>query len=373
MKLRQANINGSPGWCVDFGIRDGKRRREYFTLKTKAEKAFKQGQKDAEELGRRWTNLAPHERLTVAEIMSEIRSAGLTLRDVWNGYRKGSQMTTTGRQTLRQAIDLLVESKTKGNKRPGYVTNLRQYLDAWARGQEERSLASITLEEIESFVNKKESVGSRLTTINRLSTLFSFAVRKGWIVANPCLRLERPTVEAKLPTILTDEDTVKMLRFVQTKLPKMASWIALALFGGLRPEEADQITWDKINLDAGTVLIDPAVTKVRNARTVHLEPVAVAWLRLGGDLPLAQVTRRRALRKLRDFMGWQEWPKDVLRHTCASHWIALKQSYGSVAIEMGNSENILRKHYRAEVSQADCKKFWSLTPEVIKKGASNAK
>lgn len=369
MKLRQADINGKTGWCVDYGVRDGRRRREYFTIKQAAEQAFKQGQKDAQELGRRWTNLKPHERLTVAEIMAEIRCAGLTLRDVWDGYRKGAQVTTTGRQTLRQAIDLLVESKTKANKRPGYVTNLRQYLDAWARGQEHRSLASVTLDELESFVNAKESVGSRLTTINRLSTLFSFAVRKGWIVANPLKRIERPTVEATLPTILTDADTIKMLAYIKTTLPKLAPWFALALFAGLRPEEADQITWEKINLDAGTVLIDPTISKVRNARTVHLEPVAVAWLKLGGDLPLLQVTRRRALRKVRDFMGWEEWPKDVLRHTCASHWIALKKSYGAVAIEMGNSENILRKHYRAEVAQADCKKFWSLTPKEISKGA----
>ena len=324
----------------------------------------------AEELGRRWTNLPPHERLSVSEILAEIRSAGLTLREVWDGYRKGSQVTTTGRQTLRQAIDLLVESKTNTNKRAGYVTNLRQYLDAWARGQEERSLASVTLDEIEAYVNKKESAGSRLTTINRLSTLFSFAVRKGWIVANPLKRVERPTIEDKLPTILTDADTVKMLGHVHAKLPRLVPWISLALFAGLRPEEADQITWDKINLDAGTVLIDPSITKVRNARTVHLESVAVAWLKIGGDLPLPRVSRRRALRKLRDFMGWEEWPKDVLRHTCASHWIALKKSYGAVAIEMGNSENILRKHYRAEVAQADCTKFWSLTPKSVKKEAA---
>lgn len=369
MKLRQADINGKTGWCVDYGVRDGRRRREYFGTKMAADKAFKQGQKDAQELGRRWTNLQPHERLGVAEILGQICSAGLTLRDVWNGYRKGAQVATTGRQTLRQAIDLLIESKTKANKRPGYVTNLRQYLDAWARGQEERSLASITLDEIENFVNTKESVGSRLTTINRLSTLFSFAVRKGWIVANPLKRIERPTVEATLPTILTDADTIKMLAYIKAKLPKLAPWFALALFAGLRPEEADQITWDKINLDAGTVIIDPSISKVRNARTVHLEPVAVAWLKLGGDLPITQVSRRRALRKVRDFMGWEEWPKDVLRHTCASHWIALKKSYGAVAIEMGNSENILRKHYRAEVAQADCKKFWSLTPKEISKGA----
>jgi integrase len=365
VKIRQANINGAQGWCVDFGIREGKRRREYFLNKGDAEKALSRGQKDAEELGRRWSVLKSHERLAVSEIMAEVKAAGLTLRDVWDGYRKGAQVTTTGRQTLRQAIDLLIESKRKANKRPGYVTNLRQYLDAWARGQEERSLASITFDEIESFVNKKESVGSRLTTINRLSTLFSFAVRKGWIIANPLKRIERPTVEATLPTTLTDADAIKMLKYVRQTLPGMVPWFSLALFAGLRPEEADQVTWKKIDVKAKTVVIDPQ-TKIRNARTVHLEPVAVAWLKLGGDLPLTQAVRRRALRKVRDHMGWEEWPKDILRHTCASHWIALKKSYGSVAIEMGNSENILRKHYRAEVAQADCKKFWALTPKAVR-------
>jgi hypothetical protein len=109
---------------VDFGVRDGKRRREYFTTRDKAEKAFKQGEMEALELSRRWTNLRPHERLTVAEIMAEIRSAGLTLRDVWDGYRKGSQVTTTGRQMLRQAIDLLIAAKTMANKRAGHFHNL---------------------------------------------------------------------------------------------------------------------------------------------------------------------------------------------------------------------------------------------------------
>lgn len=369
MKIRRANINGKSGWCVDYGVRDGRRRREYFISKQNADKAFKQGEKDANELGRRWTNLQPHERLGVAEILGEIRSAGLSLRDVWNGYRKGAQVATTGRQTLRLAIDQLIESKTKANKRPDYITNLRQILDAWAKGQEERSLASITLDEIEVYVNQKDSVGYRLTTINRLSTLFSFAVRKGWIVANPCSRIERPTVEDKLPTILTDADTIKMLSFVRNELPALTPWIALGMFGGLRPDEAQKITKERINLEAGTVLVDPTITKVRNARTVHLEPVAVAWLKLGGDLTLTKSALRNMRDKLVAHMGWQVWPKDVLRHTCASHWIALKKSYGAVAIEMGNSENILRKHYRAEVAHADCKKFWALTPKAVAKEA----
>ncbi len=255
---------------------------------------------------------------------------------------------------IRQAIDDLITSKTSGNKRPAYVTNLRQVLDAWSRGQDHRSLASITLDEIESHVASRAAVGTRLSAINRLSTLFSFAVRKGWLAVNSCERIERPTIEAKLPAILSNADAAKMVACIRVKLPRFVPWFALSLFGGLRPKEADQISWDAMNLDNGSVLIDPGITKVRNARTVHLERVAVAWLKLGGDLPTPKASRRRAARTVRDFMGWQDWPKDVLRHTAASHWIALKKSYGAVALEMGNSEQILRKHYRAEVSDDVC-------------------
>ena len=339
---------------MDYGTRGGKCRRQFFMEESKAIAALKLGQKDADALGRKWTNLEPHERLTVAGILAEIRTAGLTLGDVWSAYQQGKHLTTTSRVTIRQAIDDLITSKTSGNKRPAYVTNLRQVLDAWSRGQDHRSLASITLDEIESHVASRAAVGTRLSAINRLSTLFSFAVRKGWLAVNSCERIERLTIEAKLPAILSNADAAKMLACIRVKLPRFVPWFALSLFGGLRPKEADQISWDAMNLDNGSVLIDPGITKVRNARTVHLERVAVAWLKLGGDLPTPKASRRRAARTVRDFMGWQDWPKDVLRHTAASHWIALKKSYGAVALEMGNSEQILRKHYRAEVPDDVC-------------------
>src|SRR5689334_3799996 len=93
MRLRAAKINGSPGWCVDYGLRDGKRRREYFMDRAKALKALSQGRKDADALGRRWAQIDPHERLTVANILSEIQTAGLTLPEVWSAYKKGVHIT----------------------------------------------------------------------------------------------------------------------------------------------------------------------------------------------------------------------------------------------------------------------------------------
>lgn len=360
-------INGVAGWCVDYGKRDGKRRREYFTDHTAATKAYSKGQQDAKELGRRWANIAPHQRLDVATVLQEVTAAGLTIREVWDAYRSGQQIpATTGRITLRDAIDKLLDAKQKAGLRENSINNLRQVLTRFAKGQDARSLASITLDDVEQFVNQQSTPGSKNTIANRLSAMFSFSVRKGWIASNPCERLERPKQDDKEPEVFTLDQLQKMLQRVYAEQRELIPWMALALFAGLRPEEADQITKDRINLEAGTVKVDSAITKVRFARTVHLEPVAVAWLKLGGQLPIGKNVRRKQMRALRDYMGWEQIPKDALRHTAASHWIALKKSYGAVALEMGNSEAMLRKHYKAEVSPADCAAFWSLAPDKFK-------
>ena len=134
-------------------------------------------------------------------------------------------------------LQAMIASKTSGNKRPAYVTNLRQVLDDWFRGQDHRSLATITVDEIENHFASRIAVGTRLSAINRLSTLFSFAVRKGWLAVNPCECI-------KPPIILSNADAAKMLAFIRMKLPRFIPRFALSLFGGLRPEKADQITRD---------------------------------------------------------------------------------------------------------------------------------
>ncbi len=357
------------GWCVDYGVRDGKRRREYFADLDSATAAYRSGTKAARELGRAWLGLQPALRLDLMEVMREIQSRGLTVREVWEAYLQGptAAPAPTNGKKLGEAIADLIQSKTQLNKRPAYIASLEQYLKAWAKGMEARPIAAIDHHELESFVLRQKALSSQTTAINRLTTLFSFALRKGWVSENPCKRLERPTIEDRPPEILTLDETRKILKFTKAKLPHFQAWLALTLFGGLRPEEAEKITWDKVDKKAGTVLIDASVSKVRNERTVHLKPVAVAWLKRGGDLPLTPAVRRRAIRKLREVLKWPVWKKDVLRHTAASNWIADVKSYGAVALELGNSETMLRKHYKRPVSDADAKRFWALTPEAVAK------
>ena len=81
--------------------------------------------------------------------------------------------------------------------------------------------------------------------------------------------------------------------------PRRRGWLTLALFCGLRPEEADKI-------------------------------------------------------------GFDAWPKDILRHTTASMLMATWEDEGKVAATLGHSPSILHAHDRELVTKTEAKRFWEI-------------
>lgn len=83
-------------------------------------------------------------------------------------------------------------------------------------------------------------------------------------------------------------------------------------------------------------------------------------------MPLIAV--RRFLRDARGWIGAPAWPPDLLRHTCASYWLADAGDAGKVAYMLGNSPAILLTHYQELVSSADAARFWAIWPEPPSEG-----
>lgn len=146
------------------------------------------------------------------------------------------------------------------------------------------------------------------------------------------------------------------------KAPLALGWLALTLFAGLRPQEADAIPWKRVDFSARRIWIDAAFSKVRRMRIVEPQPVAFTLLAeailLGASLPIPHSTRRKLARTLRSAMGWITWPKDITRHSCASYWLALEPDAGRIALQLGNSPGILLRHYRSVVTRECAAEFF---------------
>ena len=53
---------------------------------------------------------------------------------------------------------------------------------------------------------------------------------------------------------------------------------------------------------------------------------------------------------------------DVMRHTFISMFVAKFRSIGEAAIQAGNSESIIRRHYLDLKTTAEAEEFWSILP-----------
>lgn len=267
--------------------------------------------------------------------------------------------------SLGQAISECIDAKRFANLRPVYVLELERYLGKFRLHFGNRAIASLRPQEIEAWLNRPEwAAGTRATGINRLSALFSFALRKGYVESNPVDRIERVRLEYRPPRILSPDDAEKLLAMTLLYVPDLLGHVILGMFAGIRPGELGKLTYADVDLVRGIVRIDAATSKVRRRRFVELEPKAIHWLKLhvvceGAVTPCQ---KRRKLRKLAAAMGWDCWPKDVLRHCAASYLMAKYRDSGLVADKLGNSPSILLRHYRELVTSDAASAFWSIRP-----------
>jgi len=267
--------------------------------------------------------------------------------------------------SIAAAVADLLRAKEASRRRQVYVRSLKQYLGQFSRGRESLPVSSLTVADLESwFAARVESASSRASNIGRLSALFSYSKRRGWISENPCDRLERIAIDPGTPRIFNASQSLAVLSVCT---PSIRPWVALGLFAGLRPTEAERLDWRAVRLTGSEpcVVVDAAASKVRRRRIVPLCDTAVSWLALDvretGPIVSSHSTLRRARRDAAARAG-VEWTQDVARHTYASMRIGRGDAAERVAADMGNSARILLTHYRELVTREDAAAFWSLRP-----------
>lgn len=232
------------------------------------------------------------------------------------------------------------------------------------RGREDCQIEAVASEDIEAWLAQYKVPSSRKSYFLRVSVLFSFAKRRGWIPENPCCRIEAITFEVKAPVILHVEQCERLLALAG---PGLRPWAVLCLLAGLRPCEAQRLDWEAVRLGGENphVVVSAAASKVRLRRIVPLQSNACAWLALDARESGAIVQCYGALRRTRSEAAGAlglVWTPDVLRHTYASMRIAAGAHAGDVAAEMGNSPGVLLTHYRELVSREEAARFWELRP-----------
>ena len=198
------------------------------------------------------------------------------------------------RTTVGQWMDTWFKEYTGGVKpatKAAYEGNIRLYIKP-ALGAVK--LAALQPHMVQGYVNGLSHLAPATVRVAYavLNMALEQAVRCGYIPKNPAKYCELPRKERKEVKPLTDEEAAALLEASRGTL--IEHLLRVALFTGMRLSELLGLTWDAVNYQAGTILVDKQLTrherrkdetdlfaspKSGKSRTIHVAPSVVQFLR----------------------------------------------------------------------------------------------
>lgn len=114
----------------------------------------------------------------------------------------------------------------------------------------------------------------------------------------------------------------------------------------------------------GVIRITPDISKTKDLRQIPIRPNLRTWLEKYplDQYPLDFPNFIRATTHVREKCGLEHY---VLRHTFISMHVGKFRSLAEAALEAGNSEKMMKKHYLNMVSNEDAERFWRISPNAI--------
>jgi len=193
--------------------------------------------------------------------------------------------------TLSQVVQLFLADCKWQNLAAGtcrhYVMSLKRLTDELG----DRPFDAITVAEIKAILAKLKAERKwQDATLNHsivaVKRLYNWAYQEELLDTNPMARLKKVACASRLPEPLTP---AQMKTLIETATaPRDQALILLALDTGLRVGELSRLTYEDVNLAAGTIMVH--LGKGRKDRVVPMSPPArkalARWLaRLPDDAP----------------------------------------------------------------------------------------
>jgi hypothetical protein len=246
-----------------------------------------------------------------------------------------------------------------------------------------KSVHAFTAQDIEAVL-KKHATGPKRHNNMRgdLHAFFNYCLSpaRKWTKENPVVGTTRFKITRGIPDIITAEKAAELMAYLENyacgartkhKPGCLVPYFALTLFAGIRPsvddgeirELARSVDLEKlIDLDLGVIRITPQISKVGAVRQVKIRSNLAVWLKRYPltEFPIMLPNMQDKVSEVRKKFGLTD---DVLRHTFISNHVAKWKSLGEAALEAGNSEAMIRKHYLNMVSDAGADAFWAIVPQ----------
>jgi len=287
---------------------------------------------------------------------------------------------------LPVAVDEMIETRTKDGTGDAYVRVLKVYLNQ-LKESFNCQLRAVTTGQLADYLrNQDVSSRSRNNARATIGAFFKFCKERGWLPRDHEGIELVPKFKEK-PTDITIYSPWEVTQFLNHSRPEMVPFLAIGAFAGLRSAEIERLDWSEVHLADKFIEIKAAKAKTASRRIVPITGNLAKWLKdhakdEGRVVPFDNVNKQigwlvedtnQALKEAAENDGKDpekakkvKWKKNALRHSFISYRVAETQDVAKVALEAGNSPQIIFQHYRELVQPKEAKAWFGIKPVSTK-------
>jgi integrase len=272
------------------------------------------------------------------------------------------------RKSVALAVDEMIERKTTKGVSDLYLADLRYRLGVFKEAFH-CDVNAITPDDVATFFDSlKLSPRSHNNFLCALRTFFRFAQKHDWLSKEVDLltRVEKRNGKPTPVEIFMPSELGALLKYAS---PQVAPCIALAAFAGLRAEEILRFEWSDVERRPGFIEVAAHKAKTATRRIVPIADSLSRWLAIAprnGERvwPHSKAWYFEALRNAAA-CARITWKQNALRHSFISYRLAEIQDVNRVALEAGNSPQMIFRHYRELATPEQARTWFAIAPQAV--------
>ncbi len=284
---------------------------------------------------------------------------------------------------LRDALKLFLDEKERDGLRPRTQQALKASIERFIKAVDNPWTHEVTHQQVEGYLRglrsadgqKKASKKFWNNTLNDLKGFFAWSATADKTTNRP-FTFENPaaTVRAYDARQVREEQNARPITTELARVQKifsalhrwrggaMVRYFSLAYFAGIRPAEIRRMAGreaELINLKTRIITIPANISKTRHERHVSISDNLAAWLEAFPP-PLTCGNFGRMLSAVKKHF---KITHDEARHSFISYHVAAYRSLGDAALQAGNSESIIKRHYLNLHPREEGGQFFRIVPD----------
>ena len=363
------HASGNVGYRVDLGLVGGKRTFRNFTTKGDAE-AFQRKCLKAE-AHKNPLVLSDIDAITRHEVLaalSRLKEYRASITEAVDFFLKHAR-PVKAEASIQTVMDEFNAVKEKAGLSPKYLRTAKDSFFMPFRDHFKNCLVTnVTAEETEKYIyrHKTWNPTTRATHIRHLNVLFNFAIERGHATLNPLAKVQRPKRQSNNASekVLTVEQVIGLLQFAfKNDFKQECTALVLTLFCGVRADEVDRLTWEKIKINEQQPVVVLDHTKANRRRVNAIPDNALQWLKELHSTGRITVDNHEGRMRWMRKASKVDYQQNSARISFASYHVTMYEDPGKTSLLLGHQNPaLLWNTYRASVSKGEAKRYWRITP-----------